>query len=265
MNGPRIIAHRGLADQYPENTVLAIVESTRHVDMIEIDAQPCATEEIVVFHDEELDRLTDATGRVDETPLSRLRELDVNGSGEPIPTLSELLAAVPDGVRVNLELKAAEPAVIERTIGICERHGTDVLYSSFSDDALRSVRELRPEAHVAVLNHRTQPVGDRLALAREIDAVAYHPGFALVDGWTGAATEPVADPASIDVGVAVDGTDVTTDADVVALAHGLDLVVNVWTAPDADAVRELATRRVDGVMVDHLEDVPADATTRARR
>lgn len=261
MRGKRVIAHRGFADQYPENTVTSVVESIGRADMVEVDVRPCATGELVVFHDETLDRLTDATGAVAEQPLSRLRELDVGGSGEPIPTLPELLAAVPDGPRVNLELKTTRPDAVARAINVCERHGVDVLYSSFHDGAVRTVRELRPGAALAVLAHRGHAIGDRLGLASELGAVAFHPSVALVEGWTGAPT----DTDSLDVSVDVEDDTVTVDADIVALAHGLGLRVNAWTAPNHDAVRRLFDRGVDGVMIDHPEDVPREMAARSRR
>jgi glycerophosphoryl diester phosphodiesterase len=89
-----VVAHRGCAGQYPENTVLAARESAREAGWVEIDLRHCA-DGIVVFHDDTLDRLTDGGGPVDETPLSELRKLRVLDTDQTIPTFPELLDAVP--------------------------------------------------------------------------------------------------------------------------------------------------------------------------
>lgn len=217
---PRIIGHRGCADQYPENTVAAIEAAAPHVDGFEIDVRPCGSGELVVFHDETLDRVTDGTGYVAETPLPELRELDVLDSGESIPTLEELLAAVPGRLPVNVELKATgiEADVVE----VCRDSDVPVLYSSFFESALRDLRRVEESAPIAVLCHET--LEDRLALASELDAVAFHPP-----------------------------TEMALETDVVQRAHERNLRVNVWVVETRDEARRLRERNVDGIFVDRCD------------
>lgn len=249
MSAPQIFAHRGFADLYPENTVYAIREAARHAKAVEIDVRRCGTGELVVFHDDELDRVTDGEGRIDEMPLSELRRLRVEGSDETVPTLEELAAAVPEGIRVNVELK--EDGVAEETVKTCRTHGVDAIYSSFYDDAIREVRSVASAAPIAVLCHESQPIDERLALAETLDAEAFHPSLELVDTWS--------DPADPRLVASLDrrGVDVTDEdpigagSDVVALAHAFGLKVNVWTAETPADVARLRDRGVDGIMVDH--------------
>lgn len=249
MSVPRIFAHRGFADLYPENTVHAIRQAARHATAVEIDVRRCGTGELVVFHDDELGRVTDGEGRIDEIPLADLRRLHVADSEERVPTFDELAAAVPEGVRVNVELK--EGGVAEETVKTCRSHGVDAIYSSFYDDAIREVRSVAPTAPIAVLCHRSQPIDERLALAETLNAEAFHPSLELVDAWS--------DPADPRLVASLDrrGVDVTDDdpmgagSDVVALAHAFGLKVNVWTAETPADVARLRDRGVDGIMIDH--------------
>lgn len=217
---PLIVGHRGCADQYPENTIAAIEAAAPHVDAVEIDVRRCGSGELVVFHDDTLDRVTDREGRVAETPLSTLEELRVCGSDATIPTLEELLAGVPDGVAVNVELK--EPGVAEAAMDVCAAAETEVLYSSFFPQELRTLRAADGDAPLAVLCH--QGVDQRLALAEELNAVAFHPSVELA-----------------------------VETDVVTSAHERGLAVNVWTAETASDVETLRERGVDGIIADRWD------------
>lgn len=125
-----LIAHRGFAGVYPENTVAAMEQASRGrsgdgaakrgAEMIEIDVVPCGGRphegddfEVVVFHDDRLASrdggergLTDHENTlVWETPCSEVRTAEVLESGETVPTLREVLSVIPSSVAVNIELK----------------------------------------------------------------------------------------------------------------------------------------------------------------
>lgn len=80
-----ILVHRGFSAEYPENTLLAVREASETADWLEIDVHWCGSGEIVVFHDETLDRLTDGSGAVRCTDWETLSSLEVLDSGERIP------------------------------------------------------------------------------------------------------------------------------------------------------------------------------------
>jgi len=218
-----LIAHRGCADQAPENTIAAVEAAAPHVDAIEIDVRACDTGEIVVFHDETLDRVTDATGRVDDTSLGALRDLDVLGTGEPIPTLGEVLstvAAAPGDVGLDVELKT--PGIERRVLDACGPAAVDVRYSSFHESTLRELRRIDEDASLAVLCSRLPTM--HLTLASAIDATAIHPSKVLA--WT---------------------------TDVVHAARDSGLGVNVWTVGTAREARRSVDAGVDGIIADRWD------------
>lgn len=215
-----IICHRGCAAQHPENTVAAIEAAAPRADAFEVDVRPCGSGELVVFHDETLDRVTDGSGRVDETPFAALRELEVLDSGASIPTLRELFEAVPGGVPVNVELKTT--GIATDVVEVCREADVEVLYSSFSERALREVREVDAAAPIAVLSHG--PREDCLRLAVELDAVAIHPSMETV-----------------------------LETEVVEASHERGLAVNAWTAETEEDVRRLRACGVDGIITDRWD------------
>ena len=142
-----LIAHRGFAGIYPENTLAAMEGSSKEgSDMIEIDVQPCADDTVVVFHDLRLDGKTDEEGIVTETDCETVLSAEVLDSGETIPTLEEAMDVIPASVAVNIELKYSGRAdedteaselsnrllpLVERTRKIALEQNNAILISSF--------------------------------------------------------------------------------------------------------------------------------------
>lgn len=226
----RLIAHRGCADQYPENTILAAKRSAPHVDMIEFDVQRCGSGELVVFHDDELNRLTDATGSVSTTDWDRLRELTILDSAESIPRFEEFLDAVPSDTAVNIELKHAGMA--DEVVSAADACDNEVLVSSFRPAALREVRDRSDAINLAFLIYENPEVGR--SIAEEIDCVAVNPSVELA-----------------------------LETDIVDSAHEQGFEVNVWTVEDAETARRLVDVGAEGLFVnrwDLLEDRSSQGT-----
>ncbi|WP_434523030.1 glycerophosphodiester phosphodiesterase [Halorubrum sp. AS12] len=139
---PPVIAHRGFAAEYPENTVAAVEAAAAVVDRIELDVRRCGSGELVTFHDATLGRVTDATGRVDRTPYERLADLSVEGSGEPVPTLAEALDAVPADAWVMLDLKSRGVAADAVATGADRGH--DLAVTADDPAVLEAVRRADP-------------------------------------------------------------------------------------------------------------------------
>ena len=97
-----IIAHRGLDEAFPENSLIAFRAALERGMAIEIDVRGTSDEELVVMHDDTVDRTTDGSGAVANMTLSELKQLDAGSwwgsefAGERIPTLSETLDVVRD-------------------------------------------------------------------------------------------------------------------------------------------------------------------------
>ncbi|MEF8877516.1 MAG: glycerophosphodiester phosphodiesterase [Haloarculaceae archaeon] len=109
-----VIAHRGFAGVFPENTAAAVTAAGLHPEVrtVEVDTMPCADGTPVVFHDARLDErddgspgLTDARGVVWETDRETVTGAEVLDSGWTVPTLAAVVRALPTGVRLNVELK----------------------------------------------------------------------------------------------------------------------------------------------------------------
>ena len=103
----RPIAHRGLhGEGLIENTLGAAAAAVAGNYGIEVDLQLAADGEVVVFHDDTLDRLTSGTGPVNARSLAELKALSLRATSERIPTLQELLARVAGRTPLMLELKS---------------------------------------------------------------------------------------------------------------------------------------------------------------
>ncbi|WP_079988882.1 glycerophosphodiester phosphodiesterase [Halosegnis longus] len=138
-----IVAHRGYGDVYPENTLAAFEQAAETADWIELDVRPCRTGELVVFHDEWLGRLTNATGRVVNASWDELQTLEILDSGERIPRLDEALQTIPADTGVEIELK--EWGLVEDVLDAVDAIDNPVTIISFSPLALHAVAEATTE------------------------------------------------------------------------------------------------------------------------
>ncbi len=101
------VAHRGLwaKDGAPENSLGAFQAACKAGYGIELDVQLSADGEAMVFHDDDLERMTGVKGRLRDRTAADLAELRLMGSDEPIPTLMDTLAIVGQRAMVHVELK----------------------------------------------------------------------------------------------------------------------------------------------------------------
>jgi len=108
----KILAHRGASADFPENTLEAFEGAVAQgADGVELDVMRCASGELVVCHDEQLQRLAGLEWWVQATPYWKLKKADV---GSPlgfapayVPRLEEVFELLPEGMLVNVELKCA--------------------------------------------------------------------------------------------------------------------------------------------------------------
>lgn len=176
-NRPYTIGHRGCLVGEPENTIRAVLAAAPHVDAVEIDVRRCGSGEVVVVHDPTLRRVCGVDVRVDDCSLAELQDHGVDGTDEPIPTLRELLAALPDAVDVNVELKTDGLAI--DVADAIDAVANDAFVSSFSARALAEFRETAPKLRRGLLYKRSW---DRsLAAADRLDCDLLHPYVEVVD------------------------------------------------------------------------------------
>lgn len=148
-DGLWVIGHRGAAGLSPENTLASFAHAVRlGVDAVELDVHLCADGHLVVIHDERVERTTNGNGKVADVPLAALRMLDA-GAGERVPTLDEVLEAVPRHIGVNIELKGPGTAApVARAVAACNR---PLLVSGFDHGELARFHSLCPSIPCAPL------------------------------------------------------------------------------------------------------------------
>jgi glycerophosphoryl diester phosphodiesterase len=231
--GPLAIAHRGGTEAAPENTVAAFRSAVEQgYRYLETDVHLTADGVLVAFHDDELDRVTDASGILADLPWSEVRAARIGGT-EPIPTLDELLEEFPD-VRFNIDPKADHTVVA--LVSTLRRHGAlgRVCVGAFSDDRLRRLRRL---------------VGPDLCSAAGPREIAGLVGAVKV----GRAGSPARIDAEgfqcLQVPVRHMKVEIVT-APFVQAAHARGLQVHVWTIDDASEMHRLLDLGVDGIMTD---------------
>jgi glycerophosphoryl diester phosphodiesterase len=182
----RVIAHRGFSSQAPENTLVAIEKAIEiGADMVEIDVTVTSDGEVILLHDETLDRTTTGTGLPTDRTLTEIRQLDAGSwfapeyAGEPIPTLAEALETVKDRILINIEIKseAVEHGVVPEVAALIVEHGMldQVVVSSFSPEALRLMKITDPTVITASLFNKDLHTGrDPLEIVLEVGSRGFN-------------------------------------------------------------------------------------------
>lgn len=160
-----IFAHRGFSGYYPENTMLAFQKTAEEslADGIELDIQMTKDGELVIMHDETLDRTTNGSGYLKDYTLEELKTLSVgvNVKGffprQTIPTLREYFTWLKTTKLItNIELKTSVfeyKGIEEKLIAMVHEFGLEeqIWYSSFNHYTIAKVKELMPEAKCGLL------------------------------------------------------------------------------------------------------------------
>ncbi len=133
------IGHRGASGYLPENTLPSFEKAIQlGCDWVELDVY-LVENELLVIHDERVDRTTNGTGVVSELDLAYIRSLDAGG-GAGVPTLPEVIDAIDHRCGINIELKGNATAVAATRIlnDYCSRgwDRTEFLISSFKHQEL---------------------------------------------------------------------------------------------------------------------------------
>ncbi|MEI5582365.1 MULTISPECIES: glycerophosphodiester phosphodiesterase family protein [unclassified Agromyces] len=232
---PRVLAHRGLALDAPENTLLAF---ERAVDAgaayLETDVHLSADGEAVVAHDPTLERVAPGRReRVADLPVAELRRVDLGG-GQGFATLDEVLHAFP-GVRFNIDVKtdAAVHATVEavRRAAAADR----VLLTAFSDARRRRLGAMVPGAVTSA--GRTSVLRARAA------SLARNPSLL---------RRAVAGAQALQVPERVGRMALLTPA-LVASAHAAGVEVHVWTVNEEADMRRLLALGIDGIVTDRAD------------
>jgi glycerophosphoryl diester phosphodiesterase len=234
-----VVGHRGAMGHCPENTLVSFERGLElGADWIEMDVHLSRDGELVVIHDETVDRTTNGSGLVQERTLAELKELDAGSwfgaayVGQRIPTLGEVLDwARVRGAILDIEIKNAPiyyAGIEETVVHTLDRYGmTDqAIVISFDHRAVQRVRALNSRIVTGVL-YACRPADGGIELARSAGADALLPHYAYVT------------------------------RDDVRAAHDAGLFVAPWTSSEPNVLKGLVAAGVDAIGTNHPDVLKA--------
>jgi glycerophosphoryl diester phosphodiesterase len=219
----KIIGHRGACGYEPENTLISFKKALDlGVDAIELDVYALKSGELVVIHDDTVDRTTNGKGYVMEHSFESLRKLDA-GKGEKIPTLQEVLDVIDRRVIVNIELKGGETSSL--VAGVIDQYklkgwsDEHFIVSSFNHVELAAFSAIKPTIRTGALICGI-PI-DLAAFASKVNAYAANLSSEFIT------------------------------AELVGDAKARGLKVFVYTVNDEREIRKMIDLKVDGIFTNY--------------
>lgn len=221
--------HRGFSGKYPENTMLAFKKAVEAgADGIELDVQLTKDGEVVIIHDEKVDRTTNGAGNVRDFTLAELRKLDASyiytGKMDvnPVPTFEEYCEWVKDlPIVTNIELKTGVypyPGIEAKVWKILQKYNLQdkVIISSFNHYSILQMRKLAPQLQYGLLTESW--LVNPGAYVESVGVECYHPYY-------GSLTE-----------------------ETVAEVKSHNIAINTYTVNDAAEVKRLNALGIDIVI-----------------
>jgi len=181
----KVIAHRGASLRAPENTMAAFrLALEQGADGVELDVQMTRDGELVVIHDETLDRTSSGSGYLFQRNYAEIKGIDAGGwfspefAGESIPRLSDVLDLMQGSHRtLNIELKTGMviyDGIEQQLVSLLSRYrGIDVIISSFNHYSLRTLKSLAPELPIGALY--MEGLVEPWLYAERLNAYSLHP------------------------------------------------------------------------------------------
>ena len=222
--------HRGAASCAPENTLesFALAES-QGADGIELDIQLSRDGQIVVCHDETLDRVSSGSGNVKDHTLAELKALEFNKTHPEyaharIPTLQEVYELVrPTRMLINVELKTGVyhyDGIVDKVLELTAAEGMEdrVIYSSFNHYSLVELKKKNPAVRTGLL-YSDQAIDVHTYARKVVGADALHPALYHMQ-----------------------------DLAYVKKAHALGLATRVWTVDEELYIKMLLQMGVEGII-----------------
>lgn len=223
-----VIGHRGAMGYETENSLASVQKALDlGVDMIEIDVFEIKSKEIVVFHDGDVERLTQGVGKIEALNKQELEALRLD-NGEKIPSLQEVLNLIDKKAKLNIELKGKNTAapvarIVQSYIEEKGWRADDFIISSFHWDALAEFRALNQEVPIGVLTGE-DPLA-ALETAGKLQALAIHPNFK------------------------------TLTLENVDQIQQAGFKVFTWTVNEPEAIAKMKSLAVDGIITDYPDRV----------
>ncbi len=229
----KVFAHRGASGSAPENTLAAFqLALEQGADGVELDVQMTKDGEVVVIHDETVDRTTNGSGWVKDLTWDAISSLDAsNGfpqyAGVHIPSLSQVFDLLADSsMTINIEIKDSQvpyPGLAETILQMVDQRDWEyrVTVSSFNHLTLAHIRQIGSLMNTGVLF--SDVLFEPWDYAHQLWATALHPHFLYVD----------------------------TVPSLIHEAHNSLLEVNVWTVNEVSDIDRMLARGVDGLITNY--------------
>lgn len=226
----QVFAHRGGRKWAPENTLSAFSKSVQAgVDGIELDIHKCKSGELIVIHDDTVNRTTNGKGYVKDKTLSELKELDAGSwyapefKDERLPLLSEVLKLVDGKIVINIEIKnlpVKYAGIEDDLIKLLEgyQYKDRIIISSFDHQALQKIHQKAPQYKLALLDEANMV--DMSDYAKRVGAQNWNPYFECIR------------------------------PDTLEAAHNANLQVFPWTVNDPQEWERIAKLGTDGIITD---------------
>ena len=229
-----VVGHRGFSGVAPENTIASFKKAMEiGVDMIELDVHLSKDGQVVVIHDDTLNRTTNGKGKVVSYTLNELKQLDAGSwfgsqfSGERIPTLKEVSELTRGQVLLCIELKGGDLGqytlkdLADRSLQEVEKAGmlSQVLFASFDSSAIERIREKNPRIPVALIYSRSWSSPQEVTGGRPIPVLSCR------------------------------GTVLTQTNASKARQQGIKVLV--WTVNTEEHMEQFVNMGVDGIITDH--------------
>jgi len=245
---PLVIAHQGGDGVWPGDTMFAFEHAVEiGADVLEMDAHITKDSQIVLMHDEKVDRTTDGTGLIEDLSLDQLKQLDAaykwstddgktfpyRGQGIQVPTLEELFQKFPQ-MRYVIEIKLTQNPIDKPLCDLIRKHDMQdkVVIASFHDQAMKNFRATCPE--VATSASRGE-VTTFVILGKVFLGGLIAPKYESI--------QPPYDPSESK------NIPIMTKR-FIREAHAKNLAVEPWTVNDPALMKQYIEWGVDGVMTD---------------
>lgn len=227
----KILGHRGAAGTSPENTLLSFARGLElAVDGFEFDVQLSRDGEIVICHDERVDRTSDGVGWIKDFSLKELKKLNFGvkfRTYAPIPTLAELLEMLKGrSLTLNVEIKTGlieYPGIVGRVVRLLEEYNvaSQCIISSFEHKTIVEVMENYPQLNTGLL-YDCGAIAPWI-YAQNLGAGNLHPHLDFVT------------------------------PELVRESHSLGIGINTWTVDEIWEMERVATSGVDIVITNYPE------------
>lgn len=245
---PLVIAHQGGDGLWPGDTMYAFEHAVDlGADVLEMDAHITKDNQIVLMHDEKVDRTTDGTGLIEDQTLAQLKELDAayqwsldggqtfpyRGQGIRVPALEELFQKFPQ-MRYVIEIKLTTNPIGKPLCDLIRKYNMQdrVMVASFHDGAMSAFRETCPEVATS-------------AAKMEVASFVVF-GKAFLSGLLSPKFESLQVPYEKSESY---GIPVMTER-FIHEAHARNVKVEPWTVNDADLMKQYIDWGVDGIITD---------------